>query len=676
MNRTLIAIILLIVSLNAFSQRSNIPEKSDSITHVTYQYKLNENYTDTLYVPLDTLIDTFHRYKKTEEISPFFQRLGNYGLSYMETDFFDRPTDPEIFIYRHLRYFMHHAGNKMYVDTQVPFTELQWTFGGERQEAEQTLEVRHSQNVNPFLNFGLDLDIIYSLGQYHYQKSDNKAFTLHGSYLREKYKAFASWSTNKLIAYENGGVSDPTVLDQYDTRDVPVNLGGLNEAKSRLQFMNFQLIQKYTIGRGSKSVADSIAARPGAGADSLAVDMGRDGPEAKANTRAIDSVQSKQKGGVKGTFTHILEYDRGRRIYEDNNPGSGFYDTTFISSVQTYDSLYSRILKNTLRFDFNTSETAKFQLGIGVGAVNEQNIFAQVWPTHDTENPADSLRWKRSSNAVLGTLFSRIGNKFGWYADGKFYFSGLRAGDFSLKGNINWDFGEGEKQSGLIARGSVSNTGPSWWMNNWGSNHFEWSNDFSSEFRVNVGGTYSYPGINFDAGLDYALITNMLYFDSEARPAQHDGVVSIISARLNKNFSFWKLRFDNSVLVQKSSDGDILDLPLLCARTAFYFDHEFFFKSTGGRLQTQLGLEAEYNTEYYSYAYMPATGAFYLQDEMKTGNYPVINVFANIKIKRTRIFVGFDHVNHGLMGYDYFLSPYYPMNIRMFKYGIAWTFYN
>lgn len=73
---------------------------------------------------------------------------------------------------------------------------------------------------------------------------------------------------------------------------------------------------------------------------------------------------------------------------------------------------------------------------------------------------------------------------------------------------------------------------------------------------------------------------------------------------------------------------------------------------------------------------MPATGVFYVQNEMKTGNYPLINVFANIKIKRTRIFVGFDHLNYGLMGYDYFLSPYYPMNIRMFKYGIAWTFYN
>ncbi|MBN1388314.1 MAG: putative porin [Bacteroidales bacterium] len=645
MKRELIYITLLSVSLNAFAQEGKIPEKADSVTHSTRQYKLDNAYTEINYVPLDTVVDTFHRHEKTEDISPFFQGLGNYGLPYMEIDFFDRPVDPEYFIYRNLRYFMHHAGNKLYIDTQVPFTELKWTFGGERQLAEQTLGIRHAQNVNPFFNIGLDLDVIYSLGQYIYQKSDNRAFTLHASYLGNKYKAFASWSLNNLKAYENGGIADPQVLDQYETRDVPVNLGGLNEAISRIKNMNFQVIQKYTVGGGKKNTIS-------------------------------DSTQNEKKAGLSGTFSHILEYEKGRRIYEDNAPGIGFYDTVFISQSSTYDSLYARVLKNTLRFDFNTGEKAKFQLGIGIGAVNEQNIFAQIVPTHEEEIPADSVSWKESSNALLGTLFNRIGEKFGWRADGKLYFTGLRAGDFELKGNISKRFNEGEKRSELVARGSVLNTGPAWWMNSWGSNHYEWSNDFSSEFRINVGGSFHYPAVKLGAGIDYALITNMFYFSKEAIPEQHDGVISVLSARLNKNFSFWKLRFDNSILFQKSSNNDILHLPLLCARSAFYFNYEFYFRITGGRLQTQLGFEAEYNTAYNSYSYMPATGIFYVQNEIKTGNYPVLNVFANIKLKRTRIFVGVDHVNYGLMGYDYFISPYYPMNIRTFKYGIAWTFYN
>jgi hypothetical protein len=36
----------------------------------------------------------------------------------------------------------------------------------------------------------------------------------------------------------------------------------------------------------------------------------------------------------------------------------------------------------------------------------------------------------------------------------------------------------------------------------------------------------------------------------------------------------------------------------------------------------------------------------------------------------------YDHVNSGTSGYNYFMVPSNPMNIRMFKYGLAWTFYD
>ncbi len=647
MNRVTICIVLLLISLNSYGQKQvNTRAEADSVPHKTMQYKLDAYYSEIIEIPLDTLINTFHRYKKTEHITPFIQGLGNYGLACVETDFTARQTDPEFFIYRHLRNYMHHAANKTYIDTQVPFTELRWTFGGKKKKAEQTLGVRHSQNVNHLLNVGLDLDIIYSLGQYMYQKSEDRSFTLHGSYLGDKYKAFASWSINNLKAYENGGVTDPGTLSEYDDpRNVPVNLGDLSEAKSEIKNMNFQVIQKYTFGGKQKTPNDSTG-----------------------------MIKTKGPGS---TVSHIFEYEKGRRLYLDNYPASGFYDSIYIDDGSTYDSLYTRILKNTLRFDFFTSEEAKFRLGIGLGVTNEINLFSQIIPTFDSQEvTADTLSKTGSSNAIIGSLFNRIGDKFGWAARGKLYFTGLRAGDFTLEGNITKVFGEGKKKSELTARGSMRNTGPSWWMNNWGSNHYYWSNDFGSEFRITAGGLYDYPGIKLNASIDYSLITNIFYFDAKALPAQYKEAVSVLTARINKDFHFWKFRSDNSVLLQKSSHTDIIDLPLICARTAFYFDHEFYFSVTGGRLQTQLGFEAEYNTAYYSSAYMPATGVFYNQRETKTGNYPVINVFANIKLKRTRIFVGFDHVNYGLMGYDYFVSPYYPMNIRMFKYGIGWTFYN
>jgi hypothetical protein len=73
---------------------------------------------------------------------------------------------------------------------------------------------------------------------------------------------------------------------------------------------------------------------------------------------------------------------------------------------------------------------------------------------------------------------------------------------------------------------------------------------------------------------------------------------------------------------------------------------------------------------------MPATGRFYRQDQVIAGDYPFINAFFNFKVQRTRVFIMVDHLNSGFMGYKYNMIPSYPMNVRMFRYGVAWTFYN
>ena len=73
---------------------------------------------------------------------------------------------------------------------------------------------------------------------------------------------------------------------------------------------------------------------------------------------------------------------------------------------------------------------------------------------------------------------------------------------------------------------------------------------------------------------------------------------------------------------------------------------------------------------------MPATGVFYNQAERLTGNYPWVNAFLNLKLKRTRFFFMFEHLNEGFSGFEYQHVPGYQLPVRMFKYGIAWTFYN
>ena len=90
----------------------------------------------------------------------------------------------------------------------------------------------------------------------------------------------------------------------------------------------------------------------------------------------------------------------------------------------------------------------------------------------------------------------------------------------------------------------------------------------------------------------------------------------------------------------------------------------------------QVGFDFRYNTGYYANGFNPATGLFYNQYEKELGYYPYFDAFVNIKWKRARIFVKYEHINKGLNGNQYYTVIDHPMNPRMLRYGLSWRFWN
>lgn len=640
----------------------------------TRMFTLSPGYTEIVSVTMDTLITGFQEYKSIEKITPFYTSLGNYGLPVLETDFFKRNRDFDHYPYRYVKPYMHHTANNTFIDTQVPFTELRFFFAGPRNVAEQILGVRHSQNVNRNFNLGLNLDVISSLGQYSYQKAENKSFTLHTSYLGQRYRLFGAWSLNNITRLENGGVAfenltddgsgDPSFLADYDTRDVPVNLDRLNSAGTEMRNRNLLLVQSYRIG-------------------------GDGGPDTGRGKREAEGVSEEKiiegdtvtsgKGRLEGTLTHIMTWDRTGRLYHDSYPLGGFYDTTYISSTTvnylTSDTLSFRVLKNSLKFGFAAGSESRFRLGIEAGIRNELYMYSQNIPNF-SESLADTIRNTTSSNALTGRVYNTIGDRFAWEATGDLWLTGLRTGDFILKGNIKGFVGREGRGITAMARGELSSQSPHWWQNRWGSNNFIWENDFTKEVSLILGGDITMPGLNLLLSADYALLTDHIWYDNKALPEQYDGSISVLSVRADNELKFWKFRFHNRLLAQSTSHTGIIPLPLLTVKSSLHLYHEFRFKATGGRLETSIGAEVLWHSPYYAPSYMPATMIFHTQDHTRAGNYPYLNVFLNLKLKRTRGFIAFDHVNQGLSGYDYFMVPGYPQPVRTFRYGIAWTFYN
>ncbi len=640
MKRCMVIFLFAVASVCLFAQG----QKNTGQKRIIKQWTLSDDLTEEVVLPFDTLFHLFHRYRLADRYSPLNITLGNYGLPFYQMNFFDRITDPDKFLYAYYYPVMHHHDKTIFMNTQLPFTEMVWSYGAPRETSEQTFRIRHSQNVNRFLNFGLIYDIIYSLGQYNYQRAEDKNFTLFSSYTGQKYRLYASMGINNLLAYENGGISNPEELKDLQTRDVQVNLGGLNNARSQLKNRNYLIVQRYTVGGGAVKT---------------------------------DTAKNAIKGssGLSGTFSHIFTYDRNRRTYSDSYPSSGFYDSIYISGNSTFDSLLFRNMTNTVRFDFSTDTSRKLSVGGGVGIRNEIRRYSQIIPTHDSLL-ADTSGWNRTSNVLVGKLYNSIGTKFRWTASGELFLTGYRAGDFEIRGDMSKSF-DWEKGAALwIINGSVLNRQPSFWFGRWGANNFEWNNNLKKEFRIDVGTTFSYPARRTELRFNYAIIDNYTDFNTDGLPSQHGGGLSVAALMLSKEVNAWKFHLATDLLVQQSSNREILDLPLFATRTALFFEHLFRFKSTNGRLNFQIGADLKYNTPFHAYTYIPATGRFCRQNDIKTGNYPYIDVFVNIKLKRARIFVMYDHLNSGLTGYEYFMTPSYPQNNSMLRYGIAWTFYN
>ena len=73
--------------------------------------------------------------------------------------------------------------------------------------------------------------------------------------------------------------------------------------------------------------------------------------------------------------------------------------------------------------------------------------------------------------------------------------------------------------------------------------------------------------------------------------------------------------------------------------------------------------------------YDPVLSEFYVQADEKFGEFPLIDVFFNMKVRQTRIFFIAEHVNSPFTGNDFFSAPGYPYRDFNVRFGIVWNLF-
>ncbi|MBQ6957859.1 MAG: putative porin [Bacteroidales bacterium] len=528
-------------------------------------------------------------------------------------------------------------------NTKTPYTELGYwgTPFVNRKKEESNLKLLSTQNITPAFNFTLAYHRLGSHGMLNREDTDHRTTIIVGNYLGKRY--FANFGTirQRVEHNENGGVQDIFWIrdTSVESKSIDVNLAqAANTYKRRSWFIHQTLAVSLNFLRKDR---DSLALGEGTMAH-----VGHSGEFTTYNKMYTDAIEASATAA--------------RNFYRNQ-----FY----LNETASADELAVRNFEN--RFFIKLQPFAPDALLAKINA----GFGYQILSTYAFK-PSDYLTGRRFDTQhnlyVYGGASGQLKKYIAWDADATYYFAGYRMFDFDINGKVRlsvYPFDGGIHLTGKIHTGLKT---PHPFEQHIYLNHHKWDNDFGKVSKSTLEAELSIPKWRLDASFGYALMANMLYYDTTAVIRQHSAPVNIMTATLHKDFTLWRLHFDNRALFQLSSAPDVLPLPKVALNLRWYFDLDVVKEV----LNAQIGVNAIAHTRWFEPAYSPDLGQFYLQTREKYGNIPYLDIFANLQWKRASIYI--KYTNAFMQSWDrpqYFSAYHYIKPQTGIKFGILWPFY-
>ena len=679
-----------------------------SIPPKLYMWQLSETLGNRTIVPADTLALNFQNTNLVGGMTGEYNFLGNLGSPRLSRIFFNRQDDePTLFMAPYSSFFVR-PDQVFFTNSNVPYTNLTYYKAGNKINGEERFKSYFSVNVNKRLAFGFNFDYLYGRGYYANQSTSHFNAGLFGSYIGERYQIQAVYNNFFMKMNENGGIANEGYITRPDTmaegkkeyssttspvkmeqtsnrnKDFYVYLTqryrlGFKRRVLKEEAQNNSVQQRFSPAAPTTSIASSIAPADSLATDSLATDSLPANNLAMGDNLSLDSLNSNhalpedtnfvEEFVPVTSFIHTFKIERARHKYQSvSTPDeNAYYNKQGVSRDSTTAFSVKNVFGIALLEGFNRYAKAGLT-----------GYISHKFSRYDLMN-ADSMtvdRFTEQEIYVGGELAKRQGKTLHYSIDGEVGIMDKAMGQFRVNGNMDLNFRLWKDTVNLIIRGFVKNTLPSFYMRHYHSNLHVWDNDnMEKEFRTRVEGELNIDrwGTNLRAGVEN--VKNYTYLNQKAVPEQNSGNIQILSATLKQNFRAGIFHLDNEVTWQKSSNETVLPLPQISVYSNLYL----LTKLAKKVLTVQLGADVRYFTKYNAPAYTPSIQQFHLQpenDQVEIGGYPIVNVYANLHLKRTRLFAMYSHVNQGMGTRNSFLVPHYPINPNLLRIGVSWNFYD
>lgn len=434
--------------------------------------------------------------------------------------------------------------------------------------------------------------------------------------------------------------------------------------------------------------------------DSDAKDIRNDSTRIAVNGKAAaDSLLAVQKKNAEDSlfykseyvpvtsFIHTVKFDNYRRIYEAYQTPADYYLKEYYDAGRlTGDSIYDQTkhwhMKNT--FAIAMLEGFNKWAKAGLKAFASYDLRHYELPTME----GGFEKYNEHALSVGGQLSKQEGKTLHYNAVAEIGLTGVDAGTLAIDGNVDVNIPFLGDTLQVIGDAFFHRETPSFYYRNYHARHLWWENDLDKTIHTRIMGTLSFPKTRTKLRVAVDEIKNYTYFSQSyditeeglrtgviVTPMQESGGINLLTAQLEQNFRLGILNWENQFTYQHSSKESVLPVPAFNAYTNLYIK----FKVVKV-LNVDLGADMRYFTSYEAPDYSPYMGQYTVQgngeNNVKIGNYPIVNVYANVHIKHTRFFVMMSHINAGQGDKNYFFAPHYPMNERVFRIGVSWNFFN
>lgn len=621
---------------------------------------------------IDTLLYNYQRRIIPSMQSDAYATTGNLGAEGINMIYYERPEATPFYFDQALDAWTMTLRNQKLYNVYTPMTLLSYNMGGNKQNHTDRLTGQFAGNVNRRIGVSAYIDYLHSKGCYEEQAAKALQWGAGMYYLGDRYELQALYNHYSLQNKESGGITDELYItdpaevqggvEKVEPKSIPTRLTG---AQNRTRGTEFFMTHALKLGFwDTEQVNDTL-------------------------TRDVYVPVTR--------LIYSLKYENRSHNFKDRGNGTDgdFWAASYFNRTATDERGRYWALTNTLGIEMIEGFRKWAKFGLSAYASYQLRRFTQPQdlngPRGDVPGGGDApaeggdsgltplpqgvaVARKTTQNLlwVGGRLQKTSGTLLNYDADVKFGLVGDVAGDIDAKGGIGTNFKLFGDTVSVAARAHFSNLTPSWFLREYSSNHFIWSNDFGKTRRVGVGGSLTIPWTRTKIYVGFDNTQNLVYFDGDCLPRQNGGNVQVFTARLNQRLHFGIWNWNNTLTYQATSDAKVLPLPAFTLYSNMYLAFKAFKV-----LDLQIGVDCDYYTNYRSLMYQPATMTFHTQKEgsdLKVGNYAFANAYVTAKLYKVRFYVMWAHFNQGWLSKRYFSLPYYPLNTRRLMLGLCVDF--